>query len=284
MGRRRWQNVLPWVLAGTFATLLVGFVYFRDSQHEDIAVQEDGVVYQESAPASSASPPAGEPENVQPSVTSNLKPPATNPVPRPSAAHRVLEPGPSTPKPIINLVPKSRPASSIPKPLGASPVVEPEFADATLPTSVTNPVLNSEPASSSLTPSSPAVSRPQSESLSKTAVLSRPRLARVVIGPVPEGLPQVAETPQPGFRYPVVPNRALRGRVSLKAVVGVDGGVKQLAVLNGPPPLVAAAVRAVLHWHYRPYIVGGQAVEVATKVTFNFLGHDVVTITFPAEP
>ena len=293
--RRQGQNRLAWVLAGAFGTLLVigSFSYFRDSQQEDIGSQEDGVIYQQ--PASASIPPAtaAQPERVQQPAPTRLKPAVADSVSKPQSASSATAAPVANPalKPesanlprkasVINRVPKVQSATSGLTPAVSSPVPKSESMNSAPPATVTNPVLNAQSTSSTLTPPSPAGSRPQSEQLSKTAVLRRPR---VVIGPIPEGLLHVAETPEPGFRYPVALNRALRGKVSLKALVGVDGNVKQLAVVEGNPALVAAAVRAVRHWHYRPYKLSGQPVAVETNVTFNFLGRDVVTIAFPAEP
>jgi protein TonB len=294
-GRQLVQNRLAWVLAGAFGTLLLvgSFSYFRDSQQEDIGPQEDGVIYQQ--PASAIIPPAttNQPEKVEQSAPAPLKPPVTDPGPKSQitiSAPVSAGPNPAAPKPeaglareapVVNRVPKFQSVTSEPTPAISNPVPKSEFANSAPPATVKNPVLDPESTSSTVTPPSPAESRPPSEKLSRTAV---PRRRSVTIGPIPEGIPRIAETPQPGFRYPVVSNRALRGKVSLKAMVGIDGSVKQLSVLDGNPALVAAAVRAVRHWRYRPYEIAGQAIEVQTNVTFNFLGHDVVTISFPAEP
>jgi TonB family protein len=304
-GRRLVQNRLAWMLAGAFGTLLLvgSFYYFRDSQQEDLGSQEDAVIYQK--PASASTPPAtdNQPEEVEQSAPANLKPPVTNPslksqpassastaagptpaAPTPIAANPALKPKSGSLRhkaPVINRVPKFQSATSESTPAISTPLPRSEFANSAPPASVSNPVLDPESTSSTVTPPSPAESRPPSEELSRTAV---PRRRSVIIGPIPEGLPRIAETPEPGFRYPVVSNQALRGKVSLKAMVGIDGSVKQLSVLEGNPVLAAAAVRAVRHWRYRPYEIAGQAVDVQTNVTFNFLGHDVVTISFPAEP
>jgi len=40
--------------------------------------------------------------------------------------------------------------------------------------------------------------------------------------------------------------------------------------LSGPPLLIPAAINAVKQWHYRPYLLNGEAVEVETSVTVTF--------------
>jgi len=93
---------------------------------------------------------------------------------------------------------------------------------------------------------------------------------------------QVAESPKDGFRYPVAPSPTLTGKVSLKAVIGIDGTVSEVDVLSGNRALAAAAARAVRHWRYRPHELRGHAVEAETNITISFVGDDAVSISFPA--
>jgi periplasmic protein TonB len=59
--------------------------------------------------------------------------------------------------------------------------------------------------------------------------------------------------------------------VVLKAVISRDGTIENLQVLSGHPMLVRAAVDAVRQWRYRPYLLNGEAVEVETQITVNFV-------------
>lgn len=74
---------------------------------------------------------------------------------------------------------------------------------------------------------------------------------------------------------PVYPALAIssrtQGTVQLRAVIGRDGKIRHLQVLDGHPLLVKAAVDAVSQWLYSPYHLNGQAVEVETQVTVNFV-------------
>lgn len=54
-------------------------------------------------------------------------------------------------------------------------------------------------------------------------------------------------------------------------LVGRDGNVISVQVLNGSPLLAAAAAQAVAKWRYRPAILDGQLVEVESRVTVNFI-------------
>lgn len=73
---------------------------------------------------------------------------------------------------------------------------------------------------------------------------------------------------------PVYPARAsaerVEGQVTLEALVGRDGSVLSTRVLHGNPLLGEAAVEAVRHWRYRPYVVDGRSTQIATNVTVGF--------------
>ena len=76
-------------------------------------------------------------------------------------------------------------------------------------------------------------------------------------------------------RLPIYPQDAkdarVSGRVVLKAVIGRDGRVHDLKVVEAPwPSLAASALWAVSHWEYKPYLLNGEPVEVETTVTVIF--------------
>ena len=125
-----------------------------------------------------------------------------------------------------------------------------------------------------------AVPSTQRESKSSDGLaLSQPPLG--AIDPVPAERMQVAEAPE-SFSYPVAPNPALTGQVSLKAVIGTDGTVRDIDVLSGNRALAGAAVRAVRHWRYRPQEIKGNPVEAVANITISFAGNDAVSINFRA--
>ncbi len=73
---------------------------------------------------------------------------------------------------------------------------------------------------------------------------------------------------------PVYPQTAIithtQGAVTLRAIIGRDGVIRQLQVERGSPLLINAAVEAVRQWRYRPFSLNGQAVEVETEITVVF--------------
>jgi hypothetical protein len=89
---------------------------------------------------------------------------------------------------------------------------------------------------------------------------------------------RVSELPQGHFVHPVVSEPNLVGELQLKALIGADGLVKQVTVLSGNPRLAEVAMRAVRQWHYTPYQVLGNPVEVETQIKMNFFGEDAVSV------
>jgi len=63
----------------------------------------------------------------------------------------------------------------------------------------------------------------------------------------------------------------IQGPVVLQAIISKEGRIEHLQVVSGHPFLVKAAAEAVQQWRYRPYVLNGEAVEVETLVTVNFV-------------
>jgi protein TonB len=77
--------------------------------------------------------------------------------------------------------------------------------------------------------------------------------------------------PVPPPLYPAAARQlGIQGAVHLKAVIGANGTIEELHVIDGHPLLAPAAIEAVKRWKYKPYYVGGKPVEVATIITVNF--------------
>lgn len=65
--------------------------------------------------------------------------------------------------------------------------------------------------------------------------------------------------------------RRIQGTVILAAVIGKDGKLRDLEVLSSPAPVLAeAALDAVKHWEYRPYLLNGAPVEVESLINVVF--------------
>jgi TonB family protein len=76
--------------------------------------------------------------------------------------------------------------------------------------------------------------------------------------------------------YPPIARQShIQGTVVLRAIIGKDGSIKNLRMLDSPDSsLTEAAMNAVQTWQYRPYLLRGQPVEVQTTISVNFaLGH-----------
>jgi len=62
----------------------------------------------------------------------------------------------------------------------------------------------------------------------------------------------------------------IQGVVVLTAIIGKDGNIPEPASRCGHPMLAPAAIEAVKHWRYKPFLLNGQPVEVETTVTLTF--------------
>jgi TonB family protein len=74
--------------------------------------------------------------------------------------------------------------------------------------------------------------------------------------------------------HPVYPPLARQNRVPgtvrLKAVIGVNGQVKELKLIAGNPLLVPAALEAASQWTFSKPTAGGKPVELRTELGVNF--------------
>lgn len=71
--------------------------------------------------------------------------------------------------------------------------------------------------------------------------------------------------------YPAIAQAAhVSGTVVLQAVIDKQGLVKDIRVISGPAMLQQAALDAVKHWVYRPYMLFNSPVEVATTINVIF--------------
>jgi len=71
--------------------------------------------------------------------------------------------------------------------------------------------------------------------------------------------------------YPAAAKQArLQGVVRFEAVIGTDGKIEKLKVISGEPMLADAAADAVKQWVYRPTLLNGSPVAVATEIDVNF--------------
>ena len=71
--------------------------------------------------------------------------------------------------------------------------------------------------------------------------------------------------------YPPIAKTAhVSGTVILHAIIGKDGMIQQLEVLNGHPLLQQSALDAVRQWRYQPTLLNGEPVEVDTTIDVIF--------------
>jgi periplasmic protein TonB len=73
---------------------------------------------------------------------------------------------------------------------------------------------------------------------------------------------------------PIYPAEALQagvqGAVVLRALIGKDGSIQDLKLINGYVVLGRAAFDAVKQWKFKPYAMNGEFVDMQTLITVNF--------------
>jgi TonB family protein len=71
--------------------------------------------------------------------------------------------------------------------------------------------------------------------------------------------------------YPIEAKKAgISGKVTLQAVIGVDGLVVEAQAVSGPPELQQAAIKAVKAWKFKPFLLNGEPLEVNTTINVVF--------------
>ena len=75
---------------------------------------------------------------------------------------------------------------------------------------------------------------------------------------------------QPNYP-PLARSARIQGPVVLTALISRSGTMANVTAVSGHPMLIPAAVQAVSQWRYRPYILNGEAIEVETQITVNFV-------------
>ena len=103
----------------------------------------------------------------------------------------------------------------------------------------------------------PGASFPSTPGVQRIRVGGNVQAARLVSAPAPE--------------YPALARSArISGVVRLDVLIGTDGRVTAMQLVNGHPLMVPAAQEAVRQYVYQPTLLNGQPVEVMTQVDVNF--------------
>jgi len=106
---------------------------------------------------------------------------------------------------------------------------------------------------------------------STSSIAAIPKLEPVKRVRVSQGVTQGMALKKVEPAYPKLAiSMRVTGAVVLKAIIGKDGGIKELQVVSGHPILVPSALDAVKQWQYRPYLLNGEPVEVETTITVTF--------------
>jgi TonB family C-terminal domain len=115
------------------------------------------------------------------------------------------------------------------------------------------------------TPGVPAVSTDSSQGTIPPAPVSKP----IIVSPA------IAHSLQTKSFAPVYPQKLkemrISGKVEFDAVIGKEGQIVSLTPkYSTDPDFTKAAIAAVQHWAYKPYLLNGTPVEIQTVLTVNF--------------
>jgi TonB family protein len=69
---------------------------------------------------------------------------------------------------------------------------------------------------------------------------------------------------------PIAKQQHVQGLVVIGATVGIDGHIKNLKILGGPPLLQKAALDAARQWVYEPFLQDGEPVEAEIELDVEF--------------
>jgi TonB family protein len=231
---------------------------------------------------------------------------AQGPAPATSAAKKETSGASSTkasPRPESDAAQPPR-ASAIQSPVAkvaAAPVASPPASTVKNNASPSPTSALAPPAPSNLAPPKPAPERPASAPVPVAAEKESAPSARKEpeIPAIPTGTVSVSYPPFPSIRVPaelkaqssklgtslqmgqlitkVVPaypedmrRQRMEGTVKLHAVIGKDGVVQTVTLVNGPAMLAAPAINAILEWRYKPTLFSGQAIETEEDITVVF--------------
>jgi TonB family protein len=81
---------------------------------------------------------------------------------------------------------------------------------------------------------------------------------------------EMLEDNAPPVYPPIAKAARVEGTVVLEATISISGAVVGIRVISGPSMLQQAALDAVKTWHYQPYLLNGEPVEVVTTVNVTF--------------
>jgi len=185
-------------------------------------------------------PPAG--------LASNVASLAQKNGPSPSPVSVAAQPAPSTPAP-----PKPAPE----RPASAPAVVAAEKESA--------PPARKEPEIPAIPTGTVTVTYPPFPSIRVPAELKSQSSKLGTSLQIGQLISRVAPTYPEDMR-----RQRMEGTVKLHAVIGKDGVVQTVTLVNGPAMLAAPAINAILEWRYKPTLFGGQAIETEEDITVAF--------------
>ena len=241
------------------------------------------------AAGKAAQKPAGNPE---PAVAATPQPPSPfpdivpAPVQQPSAAAPAIDPTqPSAAPPPVESRHSPAPATSKPASTG-----EPEASASPALNRVAGKRAEMQPAPPRIEePPTPDDTLPRRSSALPSSIDPKPSPTADTPGVLATGRTTIgktngqviaeseSKTELVSASAPAYPAGALRqgteARVVLNALIGTDGTVRRMDVVEGAPGFNRSAIDAISSWRYRPHLVNGKPVEVQRRITLTYRLH-----------
>ena len=221
--------------------------------------------------------PAPEPAKAEPKSQPNTVAsiaPASSPKLETVAATTATKSKPSAGIPVNNILASSPEPVTVAKP--DAPVLStptPTAAPETTTTATAAPVTAvPEPAPASAAPASSAAAEVVSDATpaSTVAVSGVTRVSDTRMRLSEEALKEYIFSKSP-MVYPMLAKQMnVQGNVVMQLVITMEGKVKEVKVLSGPPQLQGTAVDSVRNWRFLPYLDNGHPMEVESQVSIAF--------------
>jgi serine/threonine-protein kinase len=240
--------------------------------------------------AETSSPPSLPPPPAVANVASPSEPAAAKPtaaLPPPALAPALGRPARGGTPPAPAAVPRKELAS---RPIHPAPAL-PESSPLPERPSSTEAPLKPEPKASPERSTAREEALPRQDETQGERFLPQPNLAATAAlpesPPAPTGSPAIAAVAEPLYlaaeavyerriagRAPVFPRAALNaeteGVVTARVVIGADGKVAAVTMLESHPAFERAVREAIAGWRFRPYLVGDRAAPVTSILRFRF--------------
>ncbi len=163
------------------------------------------------------------------------------------------------------------PSAVLSRRVGSRPIPLAYGDDSTADSSKYPRLLRRRPAATALSEDGSSLVAEKRPATASSFARSNVAVSRGVVRPISLGIMAANVLYSPAPEYPVAASAAnVQGEVKVEAEVDRDGHVASARVVSGPPMLRDAAVDAVQHWRYRPFLAAGKPTSMNATAIVDF--------------